>query len=86
MNTKDHWSRALGHNKATTPARRAARSSVIPSLGRPGGHANCWADQPGQPTGRQVATKELDRGPCRSFKIPRHDAKERTDEGRFFAA
>ena len=40
----------------------------------------------GQPVGRNVATKKLDGGPFRSFKIPRHDAKERTDEGRFFAA
>jgi hypothetical protein len=36
--------------------------------------------------GGHVATKKLGDGPYRSFKIPRHDAKERTDEGRFFTA
>jgi len=36
--------------------------------------------------GRQVATQKLDGRTFRSFKIPGHDAKERTDEGRFFAA
>ena len=36
--------------------------------------------------GRHVATQEPDGRTFRSFKIPGHDAKERTDEGRFFAA
>jgi hypothetical protein len=33
-----------------------------------------------------MATQELDGRTFRSFKIPDHVAKERTDEGRFFAA